>query len=210
MQAIDAAWVHMVAAAPSSATSGIEWWEYVLLFVAVMASWAGVPLIGSAAIGAAAVGASQGNLNLVAVIVVSVIAGEVGGLIGYYIGLHWGSQILARPGKRQVGRQRLLDKGERAYKKWGRMAVFFTPAIISGTAKMKFSQFAVWNCIASILFTLSVATTAYGAGRVATGHHSATDILILIFGLTLGALLTLVLVRRHRRHRAPAGVGEFA
>ena len=46
----------------------------------------------------------------------------------------------------------------------GTMAVFFTPAIISGTAKMKFSQFALWNFFASILFTLSVTATAYGFG----------------------------------------------
>ena len=71
------------------------------------------------------------------------LAGEVGGLTGYYIGNRWGVQILARPGKRQAGRQKMLDKGERAYAKWGRMAVFFTPAIILGTAKMQRNQFAV-------------------------------------------------------------------
>lgn len=95
-----------------------------------------------------------------------------------------------------------MDKGEQAYAKWGRMAVFFTPAIISGTARMKLSQFARWNLLASVLFTLSVTTTAYGFGRVTTGHHSRTDILILVFGLALGAWLTVLAVRRHRRHQA--------
>jgi membrane protein DedA with SNARE-associated domain len=108
----------------------------------VMASWAGVPAIGSAAVAAAAVGASQGKLNLVAVIVISTIPGEVGGLVEYHVGNRWGVQILARPGKRQSGRQKLMDRGELAYAKWGRLAVFVTPAIISGTAKMKRSQFA--------------------------------------------------------------------
>ncbi len=78
----------------------------------------------------------------------------------------------------------------------GRMAVFFTPAIISGTAKMKLSQFAVWNLFASILFTLSVTATAYGLGRVATGHHSTTDIVILLFGLTLSTVLTEGLTKK--------------
>jgi hypothetical protein len=76
------------------------------------------------------------------------------------------------------------------------MAVFFTPAIISGTAKMKLSQFAVWNLFASILFTLSVTATAYGLGRVATGHHSTTDIVILLFGLTLSTVLTEGLTKK--------------
>lgn len=182
-----------------------NWWEYLLLFLAVMASWAGVPAIGSAAVAAAAVGASQGNLNLDAVIVVSVIGGEAGGLTGYSIGHHWGTQLLARPGKRQAGRQQLLDKGERAYAKWGRLAVFFTPAIISGTARMKLSQFIVWNFIASIGFTLSVAATAYGIGRVSTGHRSTEDIVILVLGLVTSALLIFVFVRRHRRHKSVPG-----
>jgi membrane protein DedA with SNARE-associated domain len=141
VQSVVAGWVQLAATTSTSTGLGGNWWEYILLFLAVMASWAGVPMLGSAAVGAAAVGASQGNLDLAAVIVTSVIAGERGGLIGYYFGNHWGSQILARPGKRQVGRQKLMDKGERAYARWGRLAVFFTPAIISGTAKMKFTQF---------------------------------------------------------------------
>ena len=199
---MSAGWAHLVASTTTSSNLGSNWWEYSLLFLAVMASWAGVPAIGSAAVAAAAVGASQGNLNLAAVIGISAVAGEVGGLVGYYVGHHWGSQILARPGKRQVGRQQLLDKGEQAYAKWGRLAVFFTPAIISGTAKMKLSQFAVWNLIASIAFTLSVAATAYGFGRVTTGQYSTEDILILLFGLAMSALLITVFVRRHRRHNS--------
>lgn len=194
-------WVQVVATSASSTNSG-NWWEYLLLFLAVGASWAGVPAIGSAAVAAAAVGASQGNLNLAAVIVVASIAGEVGGLVGYRIGIHWGLQLLDRPGKRQAGRQKLMDKGEIAYAKWGRLAVFFTPAIISGTARMRHRQFAVWNFIASIVFTLSVAATSYGVGRVATGHHSSRDVVILVFGLALSTLMVFVIVRRYRRHNS--------
>ena len=47
---------------------GSTWWQYLLLFLAVAASWAGVPAIGTAALGAAAVAASQGKLNLAAVL----------------------------------------------------------------------------------------------------------------------------------------------
>jgi len=208
VQATVGEWVRLVASTSTPTSIGSSWWEYLLLLVAVTASWAGVPAIGSAAVAAAAVGASQGNLNLGAVIVVSVIGGEVGGLIGYYIGHHWGDRLLQRPGKRQAGRQQLLAKGERAYAKWGRLAVFFTPAIISGTARMKLSQFVVWNFIASIGFTLSVAATSYGIGRVTTGHRSTEDIVILVLGLVMSALLTFVFVRRHRRHRAQAAGPE--
>jgi hypothetical protein len=58
---------------------GSTWWQYLLLFGAVAASWAGVPIIGTAALGTAAVAASQDKLDLAAVIVVAVLAGEAGG-----------------------------------------------------------------------------------------------------------------------------------
>jgi membrane-associated protein len=198
-------WVQVAASSSMGTSLGNTWWEYIVLFLAVAASWAGVPAIGSAAVGAAAVAASQGKLNLAAVIIISAIAGEAGGLIGYRIGWRWGNQILARPGKRQSGRQKMMDRGEAAYAKWGRMAVFVTPAIISGTARMDHGQFALWNFVASLAFTLSVAATAYGAGRVATGHHNPVDIVVLIFGVVLGAALIFVMVRRRRR-RSPSAL----
>ena len=74
------------AGAQVAAGLGSTWWQYLLLFLAVAASWAGVPVIGTTALGAAAVAASQRRLDLVAVIVVAVIAGEAGGLGGYVIG----------------------------------------------------------------------------------------------------------------------------
>ena len=185
----------MTAATDLSST----WWQYLALFVAVTASWAGVPAIGTAAVGAAGVAASQGKLDLTTVIVVSTVAGEVGGLIGYAIGKRWGRRLFERPGKHQAGRERTLEKGEQAYAKWGRLAVFFTPAIVSGTAKMKYAQFALWNLLASLAFSVSVAASSYGLGRIATGHTSAHDIAALVVGLAVGVLLVWFTRRRRRR-----------
>ncbi len=186
------------------ATSTIagSWWEYVALFVAVAASWAGVPVIGATALGLAGVAASQGNLNLALVIAVSTAAGEFGGLIGYAIGNRWGRELLERPGKHQAGRQKMMQQGERAYARWGRIAVFFTPSIVSGTAKMQHGQFILWNLVASLAFSVSVAASSYGFGRIFTGHHSPRDIGILVVGLAVGTLVTLFFVRHRRRSRA--------
>ena len=177
------------------------WWQYLLLFLAVAASWAGVPVIGTAALGTAAVGASQDKLNLAAVIVVSVLAGEAGGLGGYAIGRRWGRQLLERPGRRQAGREKIMQRGERLYARWGWLAVFFTPAIVSGTAQMPAYRFALWNLLDSLGWSVSVAASAYGVGRLATGHHTGHDIAILVIGLAAGALGAVTAVRRHRRRR---------
>jgi membrane protein DedA with SNARE-associated domain len=184
------------------------WWQYLLLFLAVTASWAGVPFIGAAALGAAAVGASQDRLGLAAVIVVAVIGGEAGGLGGYAIGRRWGTRLLDRPGRHQARREKILQRGVSVYARWGWLAVFFTPAIVSGTAKMPPHRFAFWNLLDSLSWAVSVAASAYGVGRLATGHHSGHDIAILIIGLGAGALVTVVTVRRHRKAHSLASCGS--
>jgi membrane protein DedA with SNARE-associated domain len=187
--------VHLVVATDLAET----WWHYVVLFLAVAASWAGVPFIGAAVAGAAGIAASQGTLDLAAVIVVATAAGEFGGLIGYDIGFRWGRELLDRPGRHQARRQRLLAEGERAYARWGGLAVFFTPAIVSGTAKMRHRRFAFWNLLASLGFALSVTASAYGVGRLATGHYTARDFIVLLVGVTAGALIMIAFVRHHRK-----------
>jgi membrane protein DedA with SNARE-associated domain len=198
----------------SGVAVGLEstWWQYLLLVLAVAASWAGVPFIGTAALGAAAAVASQNKLNLAAVIVLAAIAGEAGGLGGYTIGRRWGRRLLDRPGRHQARREEILDRGERVYARWGWLAVFFTPAIVSGTAKMRPYRFAFWNLLDSLGWTVSVAASAYGVGRLATGHHSGHDIAILIVGLGAGVLGVTVVVKRHRRStaRRPAAAAEGA
>ncbi len=189
---------------------GSTWWQYLLLFIAVAASWAGVPLIGTTALGAAAVAASQRRLDLAAVIVVSVIAGEAGGLGGYAIGRRWGRRLLERPGRHQARREKVMQRGERLYARWGWLAVFVTPAIVSGTAKMPPYRFALWNLLDALAWTVSVAASAYGVSRLATGHHTAHDIAILVIGLAAGALVAVTAARRHRRRTAqrPGAVAD--
>jgi membrane protein DedA with SNARE-associated domain len=178
------------------------WWQYLLLFLAVAASWAGVPAIGTAALGAAAVAASQRRLDLAAVIVISVIAGEVGGLGGYAIGRRWGRRLLERPGRHRAGREKMMQRGERLYARWGWLAVFVTPAIVSGTAKMPPFRFAVFNLVDSFAWTVSVAASVFGLSRLLTGPHNWHDVAILVIGLSAGALVTITAVRRHRRRTA--------
>ena len=153
---------------------GSTWWQYLLLFLAVAASWAGVPVIGTAALGAAAVAASQGRLDLAAVIAVAAIAGEAGGLGGYAIGRRWGRRLLDRPGRHQARREKMVERGERLYARWGWLAVFFTPAIVSGTAKMRPYQFAFWNLLDSLGWAVSVAASVYGVGRSPRATTPAT------------------------------------
>ena len=48
--------------------------------------------------------------------------------------------------------------------------MFVTPAIVSGMAKMPPYRFALWSLLDALGWTVSVAVSAYGVGRLATGR----------------------------------------
>ena len=189
---------------------GSTWWPYVVLFLTVTASWAGVPALGPAAIGAATVAASQNKLDLTAVVVVSVLASEIGGICGYAIGRRWGRRLMERPGPHQARRIKVEQRGERLYARWGGLAVFFTPGIVSGTARMSPYRFAFWNLLASFAWTASVVASTYGVSKIVTGQFSWHNLASLIAGLGVAALVIYGLVRRRRRtaQRPAAVAGE--
>src|SRR6266568_151052 len=64
-------------AAAGSTVSG-DLWAYLAIFVLVAIGWAGVPAIGGAVIAGAAVAASQGSLDIGAVLVASILGTEAG------------------------------------------------------------------------------------------------------------------------------------
>jgi membrane protein DedA with SNARE-associated domain len=192
--------MHALAATGSSESGGFL--AYLVLFALVTLGWAGIPGIGATVLGAATALASQGRLNITAVLVVAVIAVEVGGMTGYSVGVRWGRALLSHPGPFLARRQRVLTAGEAMYAKWGRLAVFFTPCMVSGIAKMKYSQFVVWNLLAGTTYVLSVGLTVYGAGKVTTGNHDLAGVGSLIAGVAVGVAAFLLGRRYYRRRKA--------
>ena len=197
--------MHSLAAASPATSAGFG--TYVALFALVTIGWAGFPGIGGAVLGGAAVLASQGKLNIVAVLITGLIGIEAGGMAGYAIGVRWGRALLSRPGPLLARRQRTLSAGEALYTKWGRLAVFFTPCMISGIARMKYAQFLVWNFVAGAAYVFSLGLTAYGAGKVSSGHQDPSGIGSLIVGIAAGVCVIL-LGRRYYRRRKARRAGE--
>src|SRR5215468_2088290 len=173
--------MHPLAAAGLTGAPGL--WAYLVLFIAAAAGYMGVPVIGTFVIGAAAAFASQGQLNIAAVLIVAALGCEVGGLGGFRIGYHWGRALLERPGPALEWRKKAVAKGEEVYQKWGRAAVFVTPSIVSGALEMKFRQFVVWNFLAGTVFVVSVGAGVYGAGKVVTGQNDPASLFMLIGGV---------------------------
>jgi len=198
--------MHSIAAASSAAQSGF--WAYLVVFALMVLSFAGIPAIGAVVVGWASVLASQGKLNIVAVIIVALIGAEVGGLTGYGVGARWGRRLLERPGRYQDRRQRLVAGGEKIFAKWGWLAVFFISTIVCGMLKMRRRQFAVWNFVDAAVYVLAVGPAAYGAGKAASGEHDWGSLGPLVAGLAIGAgcgVLAARYLRNHRGRGSPAG-----
>jgi len=192
--------------ADGAATTG-GLWPYLVVFVLVAIGWAGIPAIGGAVIAGAAVLASQGQLNFAGVLVASLIGTEAGGLAGYAIGIRWGRALMNHPGPWLDRRQRALSAGEVMYAKWGRLAVFFTPVLVSGIVRMKYAQFVIWNFLAGAVYVLSVGPAAYGAGKVSSGQGSLGDVGAIVGGIAVGVATVMLARRYYRRHKARRAAG---
>jgi membrane-associated protein len=200
--------MHAIAAAPSEAQYGA--WAYLAVFALMALTFVGIPAVGPAVVGWAAVLASQGKLNIVAVLIVAALGAEVGGLIGYSIGARWGRRLLDLPGPWQGQRQKAVASAEAIYAKWGRLAVFLTPTLVSGILRMKYSQFVVWNFVVGSVYVLSVGPAAYGAGKAAADEQDWESVGALVAGLAIAAACAVLAARYYRRRRARRFAGSAA
>ena len=188
--------------AAAGSASALGAWAYLVVFAAAAAGYMGIPFVGTAVVSFAAVLASQGRLNVWAVLAVAAVGCEVGGIGGFKIGARWGRQLLEHPGPGLAWRKKAVTKGEEMYQKWGRAAVFVTPSVVSGVLRMKFRQFVVWNFLAGTVFVVAVGAGAYGLGRVSTGHHDPASLAMLIGGVAIAAVCVVLVQRDYRRHKA--------
>ncbi len=148
----------------------------VLLFLLIGIESAGVPLPGETALVATAVLASQGKLNIVAVIAVASAAAILGDNGGYWVGRIGGRKLLLR--WRLVNRhaRKVLPRAERIFARHGGKTVFFgrfvailriTAAWMAGVSHMSWRRFLVYNAAGGILWATLVGLLAYYLGRAA-------------------------------------------
>jgi membrane protein DedA with SNARE-associated domain len=169
-----------------------------LLFVLVMAESMGVPLPGETALFAAAIVASQGKLDIVAVIVVAAVAAIVGDNIGYLIGRRYGRRLLTTPGPFFAQRQLGLQIGEPFFERHGPKAVFFgrffaglriTAAWMAGITRMHWAAFFAWNALGGIVWATAYGLLAYFAGHAAERVLNTVGVIgVIVFVATLVGL----------------------
>jgi membrane protein DedA with SNARE-associated domain len=180
-----------------------------LLFVVVMLESFGLPLPGETALIFFGVLASQGNYDIVWVIVVAATAAIIGDNLGYW--------IIGRVGGRALFRkfdwldrwaEKHLPRIERIMHRHGGKTVFFgrfiailrfTAAWIAGLARMNWWKFLFWNAAGGICWAIAVALVAYYGGKAAADaitRYGAFAAVGIVIGLGVIWLATHYAKRR--------------
>jgi membrane protein DedA with SNARE-associated domain len=177
-------------------TSLVQHYGLLVLFLLIAAESAGLPLPGETALIAAGVLASQGDLNITAVIAVAAVAAIVGDNVGYWLGRLGGRKLLTRWDWLQRHASRVLPWSERFFARHGGKTIFLarffavlrvTAAFIAGVSRMHWWQFFLWNAAGGICWAVGIGLVAYYAG------HAAADA-INRYGLIAGAVIVALLI----------------
>lgn len=172
-----------------------------MLFLLIGIESAGVPLPGETALVASGVLASQGKLNIAAVIAVASLAAILGDNAGYWIGRKGGRQLLERWPVVSKHAQKVLPRAERIFAKHGGKTVFFgrfiailriTAAWMAGISHMPWWRFLLFNAAGGILWATAVGLVAYFAGAAAAdaiqtyGLYAGAGIVVVTVAVALG------------------------
>lgn len=169
----------------------------------VMLESGGVPLPGETALIAAGVFASQGHLDIAAVVAVAAAAAIIGDNLGYWVGRTGGRALLER--HRHLNRWfgRVLPWAEGFFGRHGPKTIFIgrffsvlrvTAAWMAGVSRMHWWTFFLWNAAGGICWAALVGLVAYFLGQAAADAISHYG---LIGGVVLVALALAALVGFH-------------
>lgn len=194
---------------------------YLLAFALVFAEdalFVGFVLPGETAAVLGGVLASQGVVNLEAMIAIVVVAAILGDSVGYEIGRRFGPRILemgplARHRHRlQRAQDFVRDRGAPAVF-LGRFVAFFRAVVpgLAGISRMPYGRFLAWNAAGGIVWGVGCVLIGWFAGnsfaRIEAVAGLAAAVVVAV--IVIGAVVVWV-VRRHRREAAEERPTEVA
>lgn len=154
--------------------------------------------------------ASQGHLNIVALIVLGVIAALTGDTVGYIFGKRVGPRFFSETGKKRWLNQEHLVKAQEFYAKHGVKTILlarFTPfartfvPILAGVGEMNYSLFMTYNVMGGTAWVISILLLGYFIGNSVPNVDSF--ILPIIAGIILvtatPAVISVVMGNRKKK-----------
>lgn len=176
------------------------------LTFAEAALFVGFVLPGETAVLLGGVLAHNHRVSLTVVAAVAVISAILGDSVGYEVGRHFGTRVLAS--RLFANRRAGLARGQEALRRNGGKAVFlarftaFLRAVmpgLAGTAEMRYSRFLGFNAAGAVVWGVGFTVLGYLAGasyeKVASIAGRASEVVLAVVVL---AVLVFVIVRRRR------------
>ena len=147
--------------------------------------------------------ASQGHLNIIILIIITLTAAIMGDSAGYWLGAKLGPKIFSREDS-LIFNRRHIQRTRDFYTKYGSKTIIiarFAPVIrtlaplLAGVGSMQYSRFLAYNIVGGILWGIGLPLIGYFLGHAIPGIDRY--ILPIIGGiLVLSALPTLIHVLR--------------
>jgi len=171
----------------------------------------GVPSPGETALVAAAVLASQGHLRIWLVIVIAAASAILGDNIGYLLGRKLGRDVLVSRGPFHDQRARVIEIGDRYFKRHGAKTVFigrwiawirFATAWLAGINHMPLRTFFPWNALGGITWATFYGLLGYYGGQAVVNVAESIGIvaaIVLAVAIIGGLVVARVRERRARR-----------
>lgn len=154
--------------------------------------------------------ASRGRVSLPLLIVVVVAAAVTGPLVGYEIGRHLGSRLIAARRMRPVAAG--MDRAQAVLRRRGGLAVLLgrfvavlralMPAV-AGTTRMHYRTFLLYNMLGGVIWGVGYCLLGYAAGSAyAAIERTVGTGLAIALAVAVLAAVAFWAIRRHRRERA--------
>lgn len=147
---------------------------YVWLFVAALLERLGLPLLVTPIMVAAGAVAAIGNLDLLSIVIVVVVASEIGDLVWYELGRSQGSSVLRLLCKISLEPDSCVRKSEDAFARHTTSSLIyskFVPGVgrlaapVAGMTGLKRSRFLLLNAAGSLLWAVVFALIGYIPAR---------------------------------------------
>ncbi|HZT33260.1 MAG TPA: VTT domain-containing protein [Bryobacteraceae bacterium] len=196
----------------SSALGG--WLGYTFLFAVVFAETGllvGFFLPGDSLLFTVGVVAGAGNLNIVLVNALLMLAAVAGDTVGYFLGRSAGPHIFNRPSSRFFNREHLIRTHEFYEKYGGKTIVYarFVPIIrtfapfVAGVGEMNYLRFVSYNLFGGIGWVFLMTMLGYTLGNVPFVRHYFDKVILAIIAISLlPAVREFLKVRRPREDAA--------
>jgi membrane protein DedA with SNARE-associated domain len=185
-------------------------YKYWGLFTVALISSIALPIPASVALSAAGGFASQGYLNIYAVLGVTLLGSIVGDLFGYFLARQYGEKILNKFAPfRRLMRSSAYHKVEDYIIDFAPSLIFFSrfltelsPAtnILAGLSKVSVKSFFIFALLGEITYTILYGLTGFFLGSQWQNNISFITLAGLIM-LSLGITINLVQVLLYKRRK---------